>query len=354
LKNKKAISLIAIYGACLMFVFSVLIFPFILAATPKNQEIETIEIETAHPAEESANPDDSRYMESLQREIVNWRITPDINAISKETAISIVLEKLSLGGETYESAIGETRMTSLELRGASYIERVDHIDAPIWRVLFYERSHGETFVYIYVVPDLEDAQSIESRLGEFCCSEEFIGEDNRGFPVIISSYSYENLYFIDVNAFNGEIIGQGVVGMCDHEGTKREFSYDDAIDWEMLKEIEDTYYHILNDLRELNHPKPEPNPIPADPEHAWKDAGDGLIRVPNLIGSTQTEVVAAFSEVNLVLEIHLVESNSPNGIVVYISDAGGIVSEGTVINIHVSTGRMPPFPTPEPSPIPIT
>ena len=343
MKNKKAIGIITAVGACALLVFSVVVFPFILAATPENRELETIERDSVYPGEETGHQNDSEQQE--QRAETGQQDTEattiDINAITEEMAIALVLNSISHDEHTDKSPNGETRTTSLELRGASYIESADHIDAPIWRVLFYERHFGESFVYIgeCIGDDLESA--LNYRIGEFCCFTNSFGEDNDGKQVVVSKYSYEALNFIDVNAFTGELIAQGIVGMCDHEGTKREFSYDDATDWEMLKEKQDLYYYHLNDLRELTHPKSE------------SDTADSMIRVPNLTGSTQTEVVAAFSKVDLVLEIHLFDGNFPAGTVMFISDAGKIVPAGTNIHIHVSTGSSSPHPTPEPSPRPI-
>ena len=270
MKNKKALGIITAAGACALLVFSVFVFPLILAASPENKELETIETNNAYPPEENREQDETPQLPEPEKtdQPDDEDVKPDINAISKETAISKVLSNIAYGEHTYVSPIGEVSNTSLELRSARYIEGVDHIDAPIWRVLFYERHFGESFVYIPVNPNPEEAQSIENRiedikrLGDLCCFDSFISEDKSGLPVIITSFDYKSLYFIDVNAFTGELIGQGLVGLCDHEGTKREFSYDETTDWEMLIKSEDIYYHTLNDIKELNHPKTEAPPHP--------------------------------------------------------------------------------------------
>jgi len=38
-----------------------------------------------------------------------------------------------------------------------------------------------------------------------------------------------------------------------------------------------------------------------------------MIRVPNLTGSSQTEIVDVFSKVDLIPEIHVIDSNLPAG-----------------------------------------
>ena len=343
MKNKKVIGIITAIGVCALLVFSVVVFPFILAASPENRELETIETNNAYPAEEIENPDYTEQpTEPGQQD--NETTTIDINAITEEMAIAIALEDIPVGDETVKSLAGATHTTSLELRGAKYIESIDHIDAPVWRVLFYAHDYGESLVYIEHQGGDDDLEhEFTYRIGDFCCFSSSMGEDNSGLPAIITSYSYAVLYFIDINAFTGELVGQGQTAMCDHEGTKRELSYDLNTDWVMLQE--NMYYWTLTPEkvpRELNYNK-----------QSFGTTWDRLIRVPDMVGRTQTEVVAAFSGVDLALDIHLVDSNEPAGTVIFIYDAGEIVPKGTTIHIRVSTGSSSPHPTPEPSPRPI-
>jgi len=360
LKNKKALGIVAVVGACFLLVFSIFIFPFILAASPEERELERVEVDSAYPAEELEQNDLTevplQQEESGQAQSIVGMIDAseiidtseiDINAITEEMALAIALDYIPVGEETVKSPVGAHHTTSLELRGARYIESIDHIDAPIWRVLFYAFDYGESFVYIDGSEHLEDNEILEQefsyRMGDFCCYTGSMGEDNSGKRVIVTSYSYECLYFIDIDAFTGELVGQGLTGMCDHEGNKRELSYDLNTDWEMLPE-------------NMHHWTLTPEKVPRELNYSKQRFGttwDVLIRVPDLVGSTLTEVVAVFSEIELLLDISTVDSSSPADTVVFISDVGEIVPRDTTIYIHVSNGITPVVPTPEPTPIPI-
>jgi len=114
-------------------------------------------------------------------------------------------------------------------------------------------------------------------------------------------------------------------------------------DWEMLPE-------------NMHHWTLTPEKVPRELNYSKQRFGttwDVLIRVPDLVGSTLTEVVAVFSEIELLLDISTVDSSSPADTVVFISDVGEIVPRDTTIYIHVSNGITPVVPTPEPTPIPI-
>jgi len=261
LKSKKLINIITVAGACALLIFSVFVFPFILAASPDNREMETVETETTYPAEEDGQSDlalvplyqseSEQQAESDQPESEETII--DINAISEETAIAIVLDRTSLSEATHENENGETRTHSLELRGARYFTGVDHIDAPIWRVLFYARDWARVFEYH------RDGQTLEEYIAEIsgkingCCYSYSLGTDKNGEPAVIWDSVGESLFFFDVNAFTGALNGQGIVYLCDHTSKLGTFSYDETTDWNML--TEDMTYWILTDIL-------EPDPIP--------------------------------------------------------------------------------------------
>ena len=74
-----------------------------------------------------------------------------------------------------------------------------------------------------------------------------------------------------------------------------------------------------------------------------------MVRVPDMVGSTQAAVLAAFRENDLIADISEHEHNTPAGTVYFIAHAGEQIQAGSTIAIQVSTG---PAATPEPTPEP--
>ena len=74
-----------------------------------------------------------------------------------------------------------------------------------------------------------------------------------------------------------------------------------------------------------------------------------MVRVPNMVGSTQAAVLSAFREVDLIADVSSHEHNTPAGTVYFIAHADEMILAGSTIAIQVSTG---PAATPEPEPTP--
>ncbi|MCL2222482.1 MAG: Stk1 family PASTA domain-containing Ser/Thr kinase [Oscillospiraceae bacterium] len=82
---------------------------------------------------------------------------------------------------------------------------------------------------------------------------------------------------------------------------------------------------------------------------------DITVVIPDMVGSTEAAVNAAFAELDLVMEVSRFESADPEGTVTFIAHVGATVSRGTRVAVHVSTGppaTPEPTPTPEPEPTP--
>jgi len=80
------------------------------------------------------------------------------------------------------------------------------------------------------------------------------------------------------------------------------------------------------------------------------------VTVPDLEGSTQAAVEAAFRDLDLVPDIRMFEDSRPAGTVTFIAHAGETVLAGSRIAVHVSSGPPetpePPTPSPTPDPTP--
>lgn len=275
MKNKKFANIITIAGACALVIFSVFVFPFIIAASPDNQGIETIETEAAYPPDETEQPgedgqpgeggqpgeDGDGQQPGGENQPDNGGVTIDINAISKETAIALALDATPHEGVDYVDPTGDTRSFSIELRGARYVESADPLDAPIWQVLFYVRDSGKMFHEIHenFTPD-EYLHYLYGDMIHDCCFVASVGSFDNGTPAIVYTHNQESLFVIEVNALTGDLVGQGIVYLCDHISRFDTFSYDDITDWSMANDF--SFYWVL--VREDGKiPMPESRPIPA-------------------------------------------------------------------------------------------
>ena len=268
LKERKLLVIIAAAGACALLVFSIFIFPLIIASTPENLEIKTILSENQHPTDEmeqyndNEEYDDPNEVESsnkteresqlesitmvsaifettgLDSTVVNVIGRVDINAITEEAAIDIaqraVMPTEDDAQPTVKRPAGETITSASEFRSTRYYQSVDHIDDPVWQVLFYVRTWGFAFIY----PD--DSQTVSVLLSGWddCCFETSLDRDLTGETAVKLNYDLESIEVVEVNALTGKIIGKGEIVLCDHIKSIRTFSYDKYTDWLWAKEYD--------------------------------------------------------------------------------------------------------------------
>ena len=242
---------IATITLIILIIFSIVIFPFILAATPGNREIETVETEIGLTADKplgSVNPDGTTYI-------------PDINAISKETAIEIVVnthEILSDNNGYTEIILDDysTYLYSMELRSVRYIEATDYIDAPTWQLLYYENVYTKHLIPV----DGESPEEFLNRIGvglRNCCETLIISSLNDGRPALVNEINIEIITVFAVNAFNGKLTGQESLYLCNHRDRLESFTYDDATDWDFFREHSDYLYSRHDKFNELHQMREE-------------------------------------------------------------------------------------------------
>ena len=225
MKTKKASGVIAAVGVCILLAFSVAVFPFILAASPDNREITTIETETVFPSEDSERDDEIGLVDETEEpdmteesddteDLSGQEAIHNINAISKEMAIEIAMEAIGFPGGTYHRTSGESVTITRDFIEAKYIESADPADDPSWYVLFSTSSLGTLFEYIPL--DLTPEEYIASRTSDpsidyFTSDDGFlvVGIDNNGSPVIITHYARTGYVVAEIDAFTGEFIGYG-------------------------------------------------------------------------------------------------------------------------------------------------
>jgi len=229
LKTRKTKSIIAVIGACVLVVFSVAIFPFILAATPGNRGITTIETESYFPAEETEQADELEMLGEVEHltekneqadeletlgeaeQLIEAETIPNINAITKEQAIAIASESLGPKVETYYSNSGTSATVSIDFLEAKYMETPDPLRDPSWYVLFAKHSSGTSISHVPpegITPE-EYLQKILDDPLLSNGSDLIIGTDNNGYPVIIDHFSRTLYVVVEVNALTGEYILYG-------------------------------------------------------------------------------------------------------------------------------------------------
>ena len=272
MKRKNIINIIIAAGAGVLLVISIFVFPFLLAATSDNLEIEPIESENAYPTDEIEQYDETDDLDDLD-EMMSITVSEtermliqmganleDINAISESEAIRIVRRIIYPGDETNESPVGETRSTKYELLGARYVEAADLIGDPVWQVFLIEQSWGVSFHYP------EDERTASELLAEVranttgldnCCNEFSLGRDLNGEMAVFMHYDTLTFIVFELNAFSGDLIGQGWINICEHTEPGGRFQNAAELDWETIMEyMEFMHYTALI---------PEPAPIPIDP-----------------------------------------------------------------------------------------
>jgi len=211
---------LAAVGVCALLFISGVVFPFMLAATPENSELETIETEEVLPAEELNMPDESdiprddeQYSEPEHLDAQEPDI--NINAISKEMAIEIAVEAYDIGLWEYECpTTGETRNTLSEVIEAIYMENSDSESSPSWLILIKNRFWGVQHTMFIDGRIISDIYSDLSSLEEYVIAMEelygdhyswTIGTNKKGDPVAMAAYDNATYYIIVVDAFHGVI-----------------------------------------------------------------------------------------------------------------------------------------------------
>ena len=354
MKNNKVLGFLIAGGACVLFLFSIFMFPRILSEPPVNRKMESIKPENVYTAEEvghaagTAQPGDPDQHEQE----AGASVVIDINAISEEkaTAIAVLamrhrrdvsyadLEEMSyLCNFASRGAYTFARGARHELRGARYLQAVDHINPPIWQLLFTMRYTGASFI---ITPEEFTSEEYLTYLYEndtYACCETLSTEGYE--QAVRRDVAYGALVVLDIDAFSGDVVGLGEVYLCDHESEHDIFRVDLDADWRLINEYVQRWFQFLES--DMSIPAPKPMPIPEsfiEKNDTWKD----MIRVPDLLGSrkTQEDVEAVFSELGLKTEFRPVSSNFlPEGTIAHISNILEIVPEGTTIIIYVSSGN---------------
>ena len=216
--SKKHSRIIAAICIGALAIFSIFVFPFILAASPANQEIEVIEMEEAFPAHEpDAVPEDG--FETLPDFAVEpgAELLPEpdpipinINAISEEQAIALAWELFAFP-EAYDvTPEGAERGHATEFIKAVYVDSTDPASDPSWFLLFSYRYWGSSFAYIPEGLTQEEALNREMEQDVFGYARFSIGTDNFGVPVIKWDFGASHYEMVEINALTGEWIGSGM------------------------------------------------------------------------------------------------------------------------------------------------
>ena len=240
MKTPKFTNPIAAISIIVLIFLSIIVFPLMLAATPENLELETIEPENTLPVE---NPDQNDEFGITDGQDDANDTIPDINAISKETAIAIVEDFYTALGETdYVCPSGNFGSVTQELRGARYIEASDHLSVPVWQVLYYWHKQGQSLLSVSdnSTPEEELAMILSTRGARIncdCYSWSIGSYADTGMSAIIQKRDYKILVVVEVDALTGDIIGIGEINCNNHSDKPVVFSYDEAIDWEMVKNL---------------------------------------------------------------------------------------------------------------------
>ena len=226
MNSKNHSRIIAAICIGVMAAFSIFVFPFVLAASPGNMEIEVIEMEDDFNVKE---PDPVPEHESViepglsSAPEANLEIKPepdpipipshepaiDPNAISEEQAIALAWELYMFPEAEDTTPAGETRGYRTAFVEARYIENQDPASDPSWFLLFEYRYWGTMFAYIprgYT----QEEYLLELVDGDVFGTVFSIGTDNFGVPVVKWEYSGSHNEMIEINALTGEWIRLGM------------------------------------------------------------------------------------------------------------------------------------------------
>ena len=225
--SKKHSRIIAAICISALAVFSIFVFPFIIAASPDNMEIETIETEDVFPAEEPYHVPEIEAETVIEPEAETVpepisELTPepgpypeaevviDVNAISEEQAIALAWELYMFPDEDDVNPAGERRGHATKFIEAKYVESTDPASDPSWFLLFSYRYWGVSFAYIPEGLTQEEALNREMEQDIFGLARFSMGTDNFGVPVIKWESSGSHYEMIELNALSGEWIGSGM------------------------------------------------------------------------------------------------------------------------------------------------
>jgi len=207
LKNKKTKNIFAISGACVLLAFSVVAFPFILAASPGNRGITTITSEDVFPTETTMQSSETELHDEAEQ-ICESDTIPNINAISEELAIAIATEAVPNRECGAYWINGEIRTFTHDFLEAKYMESTDQVDDPTWYVLFLQHCKGVLFEYIpvgYNTP--EEYLSSQLNAGY----DVSLGTDRNGVTVGYVPFDYINYIVVEVNALTGKFTRAGTI-----------------------------------------------------------------------------------------------------------------------------------------------
>jgi hypothetical protein len=241
LKNK-----LVILGVCALLFFSGVAFPFMLAATPENRDLETIEADDVFPAEEQEQPDASEQSFHPEPEpVAAGESEVNINAITKERALEIAKETFGDFQNAYSS--DGIRSRYIYYIDAKYMDSSSVENVSSWFVFIELQLRGEQFFalnenYTSLEELLDDMQAIHGDNDNW-----FIDTNNEGRTVVIRSYHYIDFIVVEINALTGELVSQGTIPT-----SKDDFNLDWFSSWDGLKVY-------LSDIVQIN---PDPPPIP--------------------------------------------------------------------------------------------
>jgi len=292
---------LAAIGACTLLAFSVFLFPLIIAATPENRGLETIETEDPYPQEELGQPDEHEpdmqdtdsitqqeiddinknvHEEFMRQQNSNSAEEIDINAITKEMALEIVeglysIEAIEIYPGKYinsDPAGDVVHIVSRRPLGARYVSAPDSTVAPVWQVFIHEQLQGTIH---YRIPE---GHTAESYLAEFqnyrasqfygCCYTYSIFTRSTGTTVIQSESSIETITMIELDAFTGKELGSGWFTFCKHNTNYSQFVESEDPDWEFITDYMEYNVSLPGSdgqpyQRFDYHLTPEPTPMPS-------------------------------------------------------------------------------------------
>ena len=214
----------------------------------------------------------------------------------------------------------------------------------------------------------------------------FVG---RRYEDLLASDEYDELFTFEVAYESNNDVAEGLVISQDPSAnrTRSQPLGNERITVRLLVSIGDEPPTPMPDLRGLHHVEArnrlvnmnldltiDLEPVPSDEERGIvietlpdsrdmlargntviirysMGAEERMVRVPDRTGGSESAVLTAIRDVDLIPDISRFEDNSPEGTVIFIANAGELVPAGSTIAVHISTGP-PPTPTPEPSPDP--
>jgi len=254
MNSKKHSWIIATICIIALAAISIFVFPFILAASPGNMEIEVIEPEEVFPGvepdpvlgdETEAGSDPSHAPEDENEPQTYPDPTPgpdiddiDTNAISMERAIELAWELFTFPDADESTPAGERRGYRTIFIEARYIEKDDPSSDPSWFLLFAYGFWSTSFSYVPEGSTLEETLERNAIADIFDYANFSTATDNFGVPVVIWESAGNHYEMVELNAITGEWIGSGMNKPVYHR------SPDEFTTWDNIKQGMDFWWTI--------------------------------------------------------------------------------------------------------------